>query len=152
MALAFDPSILERDQQEELRVAAGVFKRRATTHAAAVLQFLDDDQDVVTVPREVAELIAEILAQLAAGRVVAAYPMHAELTTQQAADFLNVSRPHLVKLVDEGAIPHHKVGTHRRVYFKDVLTHKARQEEESRRALDELSRISEELGLYDDEM
>lgn len=152
MTLALDPSSLERDEQEELRVAAGVFKRRMMAHSAARLQFLDDEPDVVTVPREVADLIAEILAQLAAGRVVVAYPMHAELTTQQAADFLNVSRPHLVKLADEGVIPHHKVGTHRRVYFKDVLAHRARQEEESRAALDELSRVSEELGLYDDEL
>lgn len=152
MTLALDPSSLERGEQEELRQAAGVFKRRMTAHAAARLQFLDDESDVVTVPREVADLIAEILAQLAAGRVVAAYPMHAELTSQQAADFLNVSRPHLVKLVDEGVIPYHKVGTHRRIYFKDVLAYRARQEEGSRAALDELSRISEEIGLYEDEL
>lgn len=152
MTLALDPSDLERDEQEELRFAAGVFKRRMLAHTATRLQFLDDDRDVVTVPRQVADLITEILAQLAAGRVVAAYPLHAELTTQQTADFLNVSRPYLVRLVDEGVIPHHKVGTHRRVYFKDVLAHKARQEEESRRALDELTRVSEELGLYDDEL
>lgn len=152
MTLALDPSTLEHGEREELRQAAGIFKRRMTAHAAARLQFLDDEHDVVTIPREVAGLIAEILAQLAAGRVVAAYPMHAELTTQQAADFLNVSRPHLVKLVDEGVIPYHKVGTHRRIYFKDVLAYRARQEEESRAALDELSRVSEELGLYEDEL
>lgn len=152
MTLALDPSTLEHGEREELRQAAGIFKRRMTAHAAARLQFLDDEHDVVTIPREVAGLIAEILAQLAAGRVVAAYPMHAELTTQQAADFLNVSRPHLVKLVDEGVIPYHKVGTHRRIYFKDVLAYRARQEEESRAALDELIRVSEELGLYEDEL
>ena len=152
MTLTLDPSTLERGEREELRQAAGIFKRRMTAHAAARLQFLDDEPDVVTVPREVADLIAEILAQLAAGRVVAAYPMRAELTTQQAADFLNVSRPHVVKLVDRGIIPHHKVGTHRRLYFRDVLAYRARQDEESRAALDELSRVSEELGLYDDEL
>lgn len=148
MTLAFDPTTLERGEQEELRTAATVLKRLMSAPVAARLQFLDDG-GVVTVPREVAGLIAEILAQLAAGRVVAAYPMHAEFTTQQAADFLNVSRPHVVKLVDQGAIPHHKVGTHRRIYFKDVLAYKARQDEESRQALDELSRLSEELRLYD---
>lgn len=152
MTLAMDPSSLERNEQEELRQAAGVFKRRMMMHAAARLQFVDFDRDVVTVPREVADLIAEILAQLAAGRVVAAYPMHAELTTQQAADFLNVSRPYLVKLVDQGAVPHHKVGTHRRIYFKDVLAYRGHQDEASRRALDELSRVSEDIGLYEDEI
>lgn len=152
MTLTLDPSSLEKGEQEELRQAAGIFKRRILTHAATRLQFLDDERDIVTVPREVADLIAEILAQLAAGQVVAAYPMQAELTTQQAADFLNVSRPHLVKLVDQGVVPHHKVGTHRRIYFRDVLAHRARQAEESRAALDELSRVSEELGLYEDEL
>jgi len=152
VTLVLDPTTLDRGEREELRQAAGIFKRRLDAHVAARLQFLDEDQDVVTVPRDVAALIGEILAELAAGRVVAAYPMHAELTTQQAAAFLNVSRPHLVKLVDQGVIPHHKVGTHRRMYFRDVLAYRARQEADSRHALDELSRVSEDLGLYDDDL
>ena len=151
MTLALDPTSLQQDEQDELRLAAGLFKKRLSAQVATRLQFLDDGEDVVTVPREVAELIGEILTQLAAGRVVAAYPMHAELTTQQAADFLNVSRPHLVKVVDEGSIPHHKVGTDRRIYFKDLLAYRERQVEESRQALDELARVSEELGLYDED-
>ncbi|GIU92146.1 MAG: excisionase [Acidimicrobiia bacterium] len=150
MTITLDPGTLELAEREELRQAAGVFRRHTSANKETRLRFLDDQEDVVTVPRRVADLIAEILAQLAAGRVVVAYPMHAELTTQQAADFLNVSRPYLVKLLDEGVIPHHKVGTHRRVYFEDVLAYRARQEEESRSALNELARLSEELGLYDE--
>ncbi|MGH3948953.1 MAG: helix-turn-helix domain-containing protein [Pseudonocardiaceae bacterium] len=149
MTLVLDPRSLERGEEEELRLAAGVLQRR--TPAPARLQFLDQDREVVTLPGEVAELIAETLAQLAAGRVVAVYPMDAELTTQQAAALLGVSRPHVVKLVDQGVVPHHKVGTRRRIYLKDVLAFRARQHEESRQALDELSRISEELGLYEAE-
>lgn len=148
--LALDPASLAQDERDDLELLAKAFLLRRQLHSAARLQFLDHDRAEVTVPREVADLIADILGQLAAGRVVAAYPLHAELTTQQAADFLNVSRPYVVMLVEQGELPHRKVGTHRRLLFADVLAYKRRQVEESRAALDELAHLSEELGLYED--
>ncbi|HEU4773595.1 MAG TPA: helix-turn-helix domain-containing protein [Lysobacter sp.] len=74
-------------------------------------------------------------------------PIHAELTTQQAADFLGVSRPHLVGLVDKGLIPHHKVGTHRRIYFQDLTEYRKDRLEQSRAALDALAAQAQELGM-----
>jgi excisionase family DNA binding protein len=67
------------------------------------------------------------------------------MTTQEAADLLHVSRPHLVKLLDEGAIPHYKVGTHRRVRIEDILQHRELRAGSRREKLDELTRLSEQL-------
>lgn len=98
----------------------------------------------VQVPREAFELFTEILAQMANGNAVKLVPVHAELTTQQAADMLNVSRPFFVKLLDDGVIPFRLVGTHRRVRAEDVLKHQRASYEESKKAIDELAQIAQD--------
>jgi excisionase family DNA binding protein len=74
-------------------------------------------------------------------------PDSAELTTQQAAEFLNVSRPYLIKLLESGQIPFRRVGTHRRIRFRDLRLYKS-QDDLERRQADELTQLSQELGLY----
>lgn len=103
----------------------------------------------IRLPRDVAELLREILANTAAGRTVSIIPTSAELTTQQAADLLNVSRPHVVKLLDQGILKGHKVGTHRRLYASDVQDFKHQRALEQRAAADKLAVLSDELGLYE---
>ncbi len=84
---------------------------------------------------------------MASGNAVRLIPHHAELTTQEAAELLSVSRPYLVRILDEGRMPFHRVGTHRRVLFKDVMAYKAEHRRSRITALDRLSDLDQELGL-----
>ena len=93
-------------------------------------------------------MFAFILAQLAEGGGVAVVSSEAELSTQQAADLLNVSRPYLINLLDAGTIPHRKVGRHRRIRVQDLLDYKRRDDRERRAAADDLGALTQELGLY----
>mgnify|MGYP001806045016 CR=1 FL=1 len=107
---------------------------------------LQDGQTLV-LPQSVARLLTHILTEMAEGNAITMIPVHAEMTTQEAADFLNVSRPHLISLLEKQDIPFHKVGTHRRVKFQDVRAYKDRLFANRSKALDELASVSQELGM-----
>lgn len=104
--------------------------------------------DALVMPREAAVLLAQILGYLANGEGVNVMPDSAELTTQQAAEFLNVSRPYLIKLLETEQIPFRRVGTHRRIRFRDLRLYRSRDDMERRQAADELTQLSQDLGLY----
>lgn len=84
---------------------------------------------------------------MAQGNAVIIMPVHAELTTQEAANILNVSRPHLVKLLEEGEIPFYKVRTHRRIRFQDLIEYKRKRDEESKAAMQALADQAQEHGM-----
>jgi excisionase family DNA binding protein len=107
----------------------------------------DGEPEPLTLPREAAELLAGMLAHLGAGRGVSVVPADAELTTQQAADMLNVSRPFLVGLLNAGEIEYRNVGTHRRIKASSLIEYKQQDDQRRRAAADELTQIGQELGL-----
>ena len=105
-----------------------------------------DHEDLI-LPRAALDLLRKLLAEMAQGNAVTIVPVHAELTTQEAADMLNVSRPYLVKLLTEEQIPHTMVGSHRRVRLRDLLIYKQKQDEQSREALSKLAEQAQDLDM-----
>ena len=104
-------------------------------------------EETVSIPAVAFRLLNDILTQMAQGNAVTLIPIHAELTTQQAADILNVSRPFLVDQLEKGVIPYRKVGTHRRILYKDVMDYKTSMDRNRLKALDELAAQAQELGM-----
>jgi excisionase family DNA binding protein len=113
------------------------------------LKVMCDDREAETIilPDQALRLLLDVLSNMADGNSVTLVPVDAELTSQQAAELLNVSRPFLVRLLENGQIPYHKVGKHRRVRLKDVMAYKHRIDKKRDEVLDELVAEAQELGL-----
>jgi excisionase family DNA binding protein len=101
----------------------------------------------IVVPNVAISLLLEILTQMAQGNAVTLMPYHAELTTQQSADLLNVSRPFLVKLLESGELAHRMVGKHRRVLLQDVMTYKESIDRARNETLNELVAQAQDLNM-----
>ncbi|WP_413217590.1 helix-turn-helix domain-containing protein [Thermus oshimai] len=132
------PVQLTPELQEEARALLGGLRPGA---------FLRVDQTIIPLTPGLARLLRELLEPLLAGQPVVLMPLEAELTTQEAADLLGVSRPYLIQLLERGEIPYRKVGTHRRIKAADLLAYQERSKARGRRILDELVEEAQELGL-----
>jgi excisionase family DNA binding protein len=103
--------------------------------------------DELILPGHAFQLLLDILSEMSRGNAISVMPIHAELSTQEAANILNVSRPFFVGLLDDGTIPHRKVGSHRRVLAKDVIEYKQSIDNARQQTLDKLAAESQELGM-----
>lgn len=144
-------SAIARESNQRLSRLLGGLKSPgdATPHAGPVkIEIrLDGELEVVSLPSSALLLLNEILTHMARGNAISLLPHKMELTTVQASEMLNVSRPYFIGLLDKGAIPHHKTGTHRRVRLEDLLRYKRDIDHKRLASLQQLSQLSEELGL-----
>ena len=142
-------------QPTDTDIAAARVAKRALTSLAEqnrqvqvqAVEASGGQHETALLPPAAVRLLLDMLGQIADGHAVSIVPVQAELTTQQAADMLNVSRPFLVGLMERGELPFHKTGTHRRVRFRHLLAYKSRLHEARHQALDELAQQGQELGM-----
>lgn len=141
------PSGAESQVAEESgrRLAKYLDRTKPTINVS--VQSIGTAGETVAVPMAAFRMLTDILNAMARGDAITLVPLHAELTTQQAADLLNVSRPFLVKQLELGKLPYRTVGTHRRITFADLKAYKSALAEERRRALDELAEEGQLLGM-----
>ncbi|MDJ0344348.1 helix-turn-helix domain-containing protein [Streptomyces sp. H10-C2] len=140
------PVIEPEGDSERLRLLAARLSSRHT------LRLVVDDGDAVELPDSVSRLLAEVVPMLARGRAVSVVPRATELTTGEAAELIGVSRPTMVKLLEDGLIPFSRPNAGRRVALHDVLAYKERRSRERRQGLDELTADAVVMGVYDEDI
>jgi len=145
---------------EQEPVAASEDERRILEH---VEQLIEENQtrplclvglrgEQIELPETASGLLRQLVHLLAQGQVVTLVPLHRQMTTQEAAEILNVSRPYLIRLLDRGEMPFTKTGTHRRILFEDLMAYKQVRDANRRQGLARLTQLSQELGLYDEDL
>ena len=144
-----DPIIPSNQDALLARAAQLALERGQAIDKASQVQInaVGHESTALDLPPVVTRLLMDILKETAAGNAVTLVPVHAEVTTQQAADLLNVSRPFLIGLIENGTLPARMVGKHRRLPLADVLAYKADHFAKRSKALDELAAYDQELGL-----
>lgn len=152
MTMALLKTVKPGSPSEEDMAAARVASRalaRLSGHGCVRVEAKGDQNETQSfiLPVAAVRLLMDMMTHLAEGRRVSVMPEDAELTTKQAADMLNVSRPYLVGLLQAGKLPHHMVGTHRRVLVRDLLDYCRRQMKLSGAAMDELAAQAQELDM-----
>jgi excisionase family DNA binding protein len=141
------PPVLPTRQDAELaRTSSRLLAACIGQGPTARVRLVDGDGEI-EVPVAALRMLVDILANMAEGNAISLVPIHAELTTQQAADFLGVSRPYLVGVLEQGEIPHHKVGTHRRIFFRDLMDYRRTRMAQSQAALEALTEQAQMLGM-----
>ena len=141
-------SPLSSDELGLAQRSRSIFARHTDKRGRLTFQIREGkEKESVVIPAAAARLFKDILTQMSEGNTVTIMPLQVELTTQQAADLLNVSRPFLIRLLDGGKIPSHKVGTHRRIYAKDVLDYKRAIDAARTRSLNELAKQAQQLDM-----
>ena len=144
MSAASDPTPVEVAQAA---TAAAAIRGRGRAAPKLTVRVTNTKKEPVALPDTATKALTDVLEHLARGRAVAVVPVESEITTQQAAELLNVSRPYLVDLLEQGAIPFRKVGSRRRIRLADVLAYREIDDAKRRSAVDELTAEAQRLGL-----
>jgi len=135
-------------EMEEAKISSRMLSKYADADRVQMtLKASNGQADDLVLPGPVLQMLLDILSEMARGNAISLMPIHHELSTQEAANLLNVSRPHLVGLLEKGNLPFRKVGSHRRVQAKDVLEYKARIDQLRVATLNELTDFSQEQGM-----
>jgi excisionase family DNA binding protein len=142
--LPSDPSLITEAEAEAIKQLEHILN-----HENSQLKLVAANDEEMTIPDSVLRVLRQVVQAMASDKNVSIVTYNPELTTQQAADLLNVSRPYLIKLLEQGELPYILVGTHRRVKFEDLIKYKQQRDTKRRELLQELIEISEEAGLYD---
>jgi excisionase family DNA binding protein len=144
-----EPTVPSDQDAVRARELSRALEQHDTDHKVLRVQIAAAGHEVTTLdlPPVVARLLMNILKETAAGHAVTLVPFEAEITTQQAAELLNVSRPYVVAMIDKGTLPARMVGNQRRLPLKDVLAYKADNRAKRRQTLQELAALDQELGL-----
>ena len=135
--------LLEKEQELIAQLA------QILSRESAQPKLVTSNGEEIIIPESVCNILRQAVQAMASDEAVSIVRHNRELTTQQAADILNVSRPFLVKLLDEGAIPYIKVGSDRRIRFKDLIIYQEQRDRKRRKLLDQLIEMTEEAGLYE---
>ena len=148
MALSNVVHLPTPQEAEEAKITSRALSKYATNERLHIkIAGNNNDSDDLILPGYAINLLLDILTEMSKGNAITVMPIHAELSTQETAEFLNVSRPHLVDMLEQGKIPFRKVGAHRRVRAKDVIDYKQRLDADRLKALDELAAQAQELDL-----
>lgn len=147
-------AIIERTTDRDQQIARDNLpqvKRLVTSFAKrtepVAIQVSDHDMVSLQLPAKLFGVLQTILDLMAKGKAFSLIPANAELTTQEAADMLNVSRPHIVKLLKEGVIPYKEVGTHRRILLEDLVVYSSNMRQKRKEALQELATQAQKLNM-----
>jgi excisionase family DNA binding protein len=139
-------------EQHDAVAALSSLLERVAPRRRGKCQLVAPDGQAIPIPESAFYLFERVAEVLARGDAITIVPVGKELTTQQAAGLLNVSRQYLVRLMNEKKIPYTKVGKHRRLRIEDVLSFKERRDRDRRAGLRELSQVTQEFGGYDAEL
>ena len=144
-----EPSLPSEAEATLAKETSRVLAARLREDEPLRLRISDDPspEGTFNLPASALRLLVRILEEMARGNAVTLIPVHAELTTQEAADMLNISRPSLIQLLDEGKIDFRRVGTHRRVRFEALMEYKRQVDAERRKVLKQLAAYDQELGI-----
>ena len=148
MALSNVVHLPTPQEAEEAKITSRALSKYATNERLHIkIAGNNNDSDDLILPGYAINLLLDILTEMSKGNAITVMPIHAELSTQETAEFLNVSRPHVVDMLEQGKIPFRKVGAHRRVMAQDVIDYKQRLDADRLKALDELAAQAQELDM-----